>query len=85
MDTHERLGRFGHHPDPAIDFCVEVEALEGEAHNIAVGFTNGTPPRAVIAERIARAMEFRVGGDEGAVNAKYELRKIEAAFNWSAA
>jgi hypothetical protein len=85
MDTHERLARFGHHPDPAIDFCIEVEVLEGETHNIAVGFTNGTPPRAEIAERIARAMEFRVGGDEGAVNAKCELRKIEAAFNWSAA
>ena len=25
----ERLGRFGHHPDPATDFAVEVDAIEG--------------------------------------------------------
>lgn len=28
MSDTQTLGRFGHHPDPAIDFCVEVEEIE---------------------------------------------------------
>lgn len=76
--AEEQLGRFGHHPDAAIDFCVEIETIEGEWSNIKTGFMNGTPTRYELVERVARAMTFRVGGDEGAVNAKAVLRKIEA-------
>jgi hypothetical protein len=71
----ERLGRFGHHPDPANDFCVEVEVIEGLAYDESVGAKVGGD----LSERIARAMTFRVGGDEIAVRAKATLRKIEAA------
>lgn len=76
-DEMERLGRFGHHPDPAIDFCVEVECLENEIGNHLSGFLNGTPTMSELRERLARAMEFRVGGDEGAVAAKQVLRGVE--------
>jgi len=73
---NERTCRFGHHPDPAIDFCIEVEAIQGEAYNERVGFPIEGPP---LADRIFRAMQFRVGGDEGAVWAKSLLREIEAS------
>lgn len=70
------LGRFGHHPNPAIDFCVEVECLEGMAYNRKVGFD----PELSLDERARRAMTFRVGGDVGAINAKAKLRAITAAL-----
>lgn len=28
QDAPLRVGRFGHHPEPAIDFCIEVEAMD---------------------------------------------------------
>ncbi|ANK73767.1 hypothetical protein FA04_14740 [Ensifer adhaerens] len=77
-ETKERLGRFGHHPDPAIDFCVEVETIEGEHLNIKIGFENGTPTLDEIRKRVDRAMSFRVGGDLNAIEAKRLLRSIEA-------
>jgi len=69
------LGRFNHHPDPAIDFCIEVEALEGMAYNRRVGFD----VEPTLEGRLSRAFEFRVGGDPIAVQAKQRLREIEAA------
>ena len=69
------LGRFDHHPNPAIDFCVEVEEIEGEAYNLRVGFQPMT--KADLLERIDRAMHFIVGGDIGAIVAKDRLREIE--------
>lgn len=71
--TTEKLGRFNHHPDPAIDFCVEVETLEGMVYDAQVGMT----PAAPVFERIDRAMSFRVGGDLNAIAAKDTLRRIE--------
>lgn len=74
-------GRFGHHPDPACDFCIEVETLEGmlfdAKHGIAADV--GGPPLAVpdVLARIRRAMDFRVGGDPIAVQAKAVLRRLE--------
>lgn len=77
----EILGRFGHHPDPAIDFCVEVESIEGEWLNIQIGFENGTPTKDVLARRVDKAMGFRVGGDLNSISAKTLLRKIDAEIN----
>lgn len=62
----EKLGRFGHHPDPAIDFCVEVEEIEGMTRNVEIGFDE---PVDVIA-RFPLALDFKVGGDLGAVAAR---------------
>lgn len=73
----ESLGRFGHHPDPAIDFCVEVETIEGEHFNTKIGFANGTPTADDLRKRVDRAMSFRVGGDLNAIAAKQLLRAIE--------
>lgn len=73
-DTPEALARFGHHPDPAIDFVVEVEAIEGELADLAAGLT----PTMDIDARIARAMMFRVGANMPAIRAKTALRQIEA-------
>lgn len=64
---------FGHHPDPAIDFCVEVEELIGMACNRRIGFDR----EPTLDGRVERAMMFRVGGDIGAIDAKATLREIE--------
>jgi hypothetical protein len=69
----EQLGRFGHHPDPAIDFCVEVECIEGMTYDASVGLQ--TP--STVKQRVDRAMTFRVGGDEGCVAAKQIVRDCD--------
>jgi hypothetical protein len=68
---------FGHHPDPAVDFCLEVEAIEGELFDRKAGL----PSTMDMGARITRAMQFKVGGDASAVVAKADLRKYDAAFN----
>lgn len=70
----QSFGRFGHHPNPVIDFCVEVESLLSEIKNHGIGFTNGTPNKEELRRRIAMAMDFKVGGDTDAVLAKQQLR-----------
>lgn len=72
-----RLGRFDHHPDPAIDFCIEVEEIQSIAWDRDHKIANPDDPG--LHRRIEAAMRFRVGGDEGAVKAKWLLRQIEAA------
>ncbi|WP_304617847.1 hypothetical protein [Paracoccus sp. (in: a-proteobacteria)] len=77
--TDEALGRFNHHPDPAIDFCIEVETLESRLHQAELGLSKlGTQPETVQAvyADICRAMDFIVGGDAGAVDAKAVLRDL---------
>lgn len=71
MATAEKLGRFDYHPDPAIDFCLEVESIDGQVYDVSVGMADSV----TVQKRIACAMEFNVGGDEIAVNAKRFLRK----------
>jgi hypothetical protein len=69
------LGRFGHHPDPAIDFCTEVDAIEGL-------YADCLAKLEVFADadaRAARAMGFRVGGDPSAVSAKDRLQELVSA------
>lgn len=71
---NEQLGRFGHHPDPATDFEVETDCLTGMAYNRRVGF-DAEPDLEI---RLARALDFRVGGVPSCVAAKSDLRAIEA-------
>jgi len=85
LQAVENLGRFGHHPDPAIDFCVETEVIENEWTNIKASFLNGTPTRAEVEERLRKALEFRVGGDVNAIAAKASLRAIEIEMRTSSA
>ena len=66
---------FGHHPNPAIDFCVEVEAIEGEV----VDQRAGLAAQFDISQHVDRAMQFRVGGDQAAINAKDALRRIASS------
>lgn len=72
--SNEKLGRFGHHPDPATDFCVEAECLIGELYNASVGFEKESPSREELDLRISAALSFVVGGDPFAVRAKQQLR-----------
>lgn len=72
-----QLGRFGHHSDPASDFCIEVESIEGYQHDAERGFGGKTIDVAFY-ERICTAMDFVVGGDPRAVSAKAALRDIQA-------
>lgn len=74
---HERLGRFRHHPDPAIDFCCEVDFLEGRVRNVQCGMDT----KEDVAKEIFTAMQFRVGGDPRAIKAKDLLRDLEATLN----
>jgi len=69
-----QLSSFGHHPNPAVDFCLEVDTLEAELTDQRAGLA----PEFDLARRIARAMLFRVGGDARAVSAKARLRELEA-------
>lgn len=69
------LARFGHHPDPAIDFCVEVEEIDAIHYDVRTGIAKDKEDERN--RRISRAMSFRVGGDEKAVAAKDRLRVIE--------
>ena len=71
----ETLGRFGHHPNSAIDFCVEVEELMSIATDRKMGIHN--PDDGTLEKRVERAMDFRVGGDASAIDAKAEVRAIE--------
>ncbi|MBA4282020.1 hypothetical protein [Ralstonia sp.] len=77
----EGLARFGHHPDPAIDFEIEVEKLQSRLFSAMQGLSKpGEQPETIacVAEAISKAMDFRVGGDQGAVAAKALLRELEA-------
>lgn len=82
QDAPEKVGRFGHHPEPAIDFCIEVEALEGHLFDAKHGIGKpGHEPRRIDDEfrrRVSRAMDFIVGGDQIAIAAKATLRSISA-------
>lgn len=79
-DDATGLGRFQHHPDPAIDFCIEVETLESRLHQAQNGMAKpGEAPetRTQVLAAIQNAMSFHVGGDTGATDAKALLRSLE--------
>ncbi len=62
--------KFGHHYQPGWDFVVEVNAIAGLA-------ADPKADRAALRDRVARAMEFDVGGKPEAIAAKHTLRLIE--------
>jgi len=74
----EGLARFGHHPDPAIDFELEVQDLEAEVYNFIVGFQ--PLPREKLDQRIDLALDFRVGAVPSCVHAKDVLRRLARRF-----
>lgn len=67
------MSKFGHHPDPATDFAIEVDSLEG----MLADYKAGLEQRAALEDRIFKAMQFRVGGTLMAVAAKQALRDVE--------
>lgn len=73
------LARFGHHPNPAIDFTVEVESLESIFADRALGLRQELT-HDQLQQRVMRALDFRVGGDEAAVAAKSQLRHRRHAY-----
>ena len=70
------MGRFGWNENPAADFCIEVDVIEG----MEADYRAGLETKRAVEDRIFRAMQFSVGGDERAVEAKNNLRRIEAAL-----
>ena len=77
----EKLGRFGWHPDPVIDFEVEIEKLESRWHGAVNGLAKpGDQPETLqkVYDGISRAMGFIVGGREDGVIAKNRLRALDA-------
>lgn len=73
---NEKLARYGHHPDPAIDFQVEVEEIQSIVADVKLGLR----PKDDIEPRMSQAMQFRVGGVPSAVIAKNMLREIERSL-----
>lgn len=73
--SEKTCGIFGWHPDPAIDFCIEVNDLICEHKSIGYGMGVFTIPE--LQDRIFKASMFRVGGVIDAINAKADLRKLE--------
>lgn len=69
MSDTMTLGRFGHHPDAAIDYECEIDALIGMAYE---RLTMGGHPD--LEDRIATAMDFRVLQRPG------ELRWLNQTF-----
>jgi hypothetical protein len=72
---------------PAIAFEIEVESLIARLFNAKGGISKpGTPPETVAQVRAAIefAMQFKVGGDLGAVAAKQRLRELEREAQESA-
>lgn len=67
----DNLGRFGHHPDPAIDLEVEVEEIQSIVSDVKLGLR----PKDDIEPRLSQAMHSRVGGVPSAVAAKDLLRE----------
>lgn len=85
-DDKAGLMRFGHHPDPAIDFCIEVESLEARLSDAKHHYAKmGEEPETVafVLDRIQSALSFKVGADDGAVKSKQALRDLETkAIAW---
>jgi hypothetical protein len=77
-ESSPRNGRFNHHPDPAIDFEVECDCLMG----LAFDAEHGMADKAAVIERMARALEFRVGGVPSCINAKEALRERFNSLNF---
>ncbi len=73
--TTERLGRFDHHPNPAIDYCCEVDALEGMKWDVAAGLDTHEAYR----QRLTRALDFNVGGK--ATERTHEWRDVPFVQN----
>ena len=73
MPTEAPLARFGHHPDPAIDFCIEVEDIEGMAYNVKVGFHDTKDD---LRPKLERALNSGPWIDQHARDAKHILYKI---------
>jgi hypothetical protein len=69
----EKLGRFGHHPDPVVDFCVEVDIIEGLIADVDAGIQEWE----TVADRVFKAMQS-VWIDGRAQDAKNKLRLAEA-------
>lgn len=68
--TGQRLGRFGHHPEPEIDYECEIDALIGIAYErLTMGGHSD------LEERITKAMAFQVLQRPG------ELRWLNRLFN----
>lgn len=77
-----KLGRFGWHSDPVVDFETEIDKLEERWQRaVSAPVSYGDQPEALedISSAIERAMSFQVGGREDEVRAKNRLRFLEVA------
>ena len=80
----EKLGRFGHHPDPADDFILEVQDIEQEWGHHKIGYMHGTPSIEELNKRVSRAMDSGPFITEACQMAKDALRQVEREMAASA-
>ena len=69
------MGRFGWHWDPAVDFQIEVDDIEGMAADVAAGGEY----MSTLKDRVDKAMQFNVCMD-ATMAAKNRLRVIDKAL-----
>jgi hypothetical protein len=76
VQSESQIAKFGHHPDPDIDYCIEADYIIGEWYSLKASHAYETPLRAVVEGRIAEALKVNVVGTQHALGAKTILRKI---------
>jgi len=64
--------RFGHHPSPAVDYCIEVDQIMAIAYDCKTGLASSIELRA----RFTTAISFVPGGDLFCILAKNQLRLL---------
>ncbi len=64
---------FGHHPDPAVDFCVEVDEIEGMTFNAM----HKLDPKKPVEDKIFRASQAGPFIDGNAQKARKRLLVCE--------
>jgi hypothetical protein len=77
----DKLGIFGHHPDPSTDFTIEVESLEGTMVEVRARLRSQWPFWARLSKllRYVRSPEFE-GLDAIAQRAKPAVLTMEGRF-----
>lgn len=76
----ETTARFGHHPDPEIDACVEIERLQGLLYEARAGLVRAMDYRAATPEGLAIKGDIRdalrrtAGGGVGPHEGEYGIQ-----------
>ena len=74
------IGQFDHHEDLSIDFCLEVEAIEGILFDLEHRIERPGVDADYLVARVKKALEFAVPADPDGEEARRSLAEIERAI-----